>query len=182
MRLFIAVEIPLEIRKKLASMREKIGEEVAKIKWVEEKNIHMTMKFLGEVDECKVEGIKGALSSVKQETFECSVKGFGTFPNDNYVKVIWAGIAPEGPFRKLHDQIDSSLEPLGFGKDSRFSPHATIGRVRFVKDKEALGESITKLKDAGAGGDFMTKGFVLKKSTLTEKGPVYEDIKVFAGE
>lgn len=182
MRLFIAVEIPPEIRKKLASLCGKIGDEAAKIKWVEEENIHMTLKFLGEVDEGKAEGIKETLASVKMAPVSCAVKGFGTFPNDNYIKVIWAGVVPEEPFIKLHEQVDKALEPIGFSGDKKFSPHITIGRVRFVGDKEKLRESIRKLEDADAGGDFMTKGFVLKKSTLTEKGPVYEDVMVFAGK
>jgi 2'-5' RNA ligase len=182
MRLFIAVEIPEEIRKKLFSMREKISEEAAKIKWVEENNIHMTLKFLGEVDENKVDGIKEALSSVNLEPFECSVKGFGVFPNRDYVRVIWAGLEPEEPFRKLHEEVDISLESLGFGKDSKFSPHVTIGRVRFVKDKEGLRKSLDALEGAETGGSFEVQGFVLKKSTLTEKGPVYEDMGVFGGK
>ena len=182
MRLFIAVVIPNEIQKKLFSMQNKMPEEVAKIKWVEEENIHMTLKFLGEVDDEKIDGIKKALSSVELKPFECSVKGFGTFPNDNYVKVIWAGIEPAESFMKLHEKIDDALLPLGFGKDSRFSPHVTIGRVRFFKDKEKLMESLDVLKNTVIEEKFVTDSFVLKKSTLTEKGPVYEDIGVFEGK
>ena len=142
----------------------------------------MTLKFLGEVDDGKIDGIKEALSSVVMKPFECHVNGFGTFPNDNYVKVIWAGIEPAESFRSLHDDIDNALKSLGFEKDSRFSPHVTIGRVRFVKDKEGLRESLNGLRSNGIEESFTVGSFVLKKSTLTENGPVYDNVGVFEGK
>ncbi|UCD03412.1 MAG: RNA 2',3'-cyclic phosphodiesterase [Candidatus Aenigmatarchaeota archaeon] len=182
MRLFIAAEIPEEIRKKLFSIQKSIPDAIAKIKWVEKENIHMTLKFLGEVSEVKVDGIKEALAALGMKPFECSVKGFGTFPNEKYVKVIWAGIEPAQPFIRLHEDIDNALLPLGFEKDPRFSPHVTVGRVRFVRDRERLRECIETLKNTGIEENFTISGFVLKNSTLTEKGPVYETVKIFAGK
>lgn len=179
MRLFIAVEIPESVREKLTSFQGKIGNETAMIKWVETENIHLTLKFLGDVDESRVDSIKESLKSVKLEPFECSVKGFGVFPNEDYIKVMWAGIGPEIPFRKLHEQIDKVLEPFGFEKDSRFHPHVTIGRVRFVKDKKGLIDAINALKDVEIGHEFKIENFKLKKSTLTPEGPVYEDVAMF---
>jgi len=178
MRLFIAVEIPGDIRKKLASLQAKIGD-IGKVKWVEEENIHITMKFLGDVDDGKVGEINDSLETVKHDTFKCEVKGFGTFPNEDYIKVMWAGIEPESQFKILSDKIEKTLEPIGFKKESRFHPHATIGRVRLVKDKEKLKASIVELKTE-IFGEFELNQFKLRKSTLTPKGPVHEDVSVFS--
>jgi 2'-5' RNA ligase len=175
MRLFVAVEIPGEIRKKLASAQKRIGDGSAGIKWVEEHNLHVTMKFLGEVDEGKAGEIKEALDSVKQEPFTCDVNSIGTFPNEDYIKVIWAGIEPEQIFRNLHEKIEKALEPFGFGMDSRFHPHITLGRVRSVKDRERLRKSVAEIRSENFGS-FDVGEFRLKKSTLTPGGPVYEDV------
>ncbi len=178
MRLFIAAGLPADVRGKLASAQGKIGDECAGIKWVEEENLHVTLRFLGEVDEGKVEGIKESLGSVKQEPFVCSVRGLGAFPGPDRVRVIWAGVEPETPFMKLHGKIDNALERHGFQKDSRFHPHVTLGRVRFVRDRAKLSESVSSLRGE-AFGNLEVGTFALKSSRLTPSGPVYGDVGVF---
>ncbi len=178
MRLFIAVGIPGDIRRKLASAQKRIGDGGGKIKWVEEENLHVTLKFLGEVEEGKVIGIKEALKSVKHDPFRCEVKGFGAFPNEEHIKVLWAGVEPGRAFMNLHEGIDNALEPFGFGKDMRFHPHITLGRVRLVRDRENLRSAVDGMKSQNFGG-FGVSAFRLKKSTLTPQGPVYDDVAVF---
>lgn len=178
MRLFIAAEIPLEIRKDLSGLMN-MPEGAAKVKWVEEENIHLTLKFLGDVDEKKAEEITKALGTVKQDPFRCSVKGFGAFPSDDYVKVIWAGLEPHDDIVSLQKKIDDALEPIGFKRDSKFHPHATIGRVRFVKDKALLKKWLSELKENVYEKEFSVDSFVLKKSRLEPSGPVHEEIGSF---
>jgi 2'-5' RNA ligase len=179
MRLFTAVELPGEVRKALHDAGKGIGNDTARIKWVEEENIHLTLKFLGEVHEGKAREIKAALESVASGHFNARVTGFGVFPGYDYVRVIWAGLEPRDSFEALHEGIERALSPLGFAHDRRFIPHVTIGRVRSVSDKKALSEALKSLDAAGAGREFAVDGFRLKKSTLTPKGPVYEDISSF---
>ncbi|MBN2331411.1 MAG: RNA 2',3'-cyclic phosphodiesterase [Candidatus Aenigmarchaeota archaeon] len=180
MRLFIACEIPEQVRKKLVTLQEDIGEEQARIKWVEMKNIHLTMKFLGEVDDGKVEEIKSSLSKIKSKAIDAHVSGFGVFPNESYVRVMWVGLEPAHDLGKLHDGIDAALSSLGFGTDSSFRPHVTLGRVRSVMDKNGLMRKIAEAKEslADIGSKFRIDEFKLKKSTLTPRGPVYEDVAV----
>lgn len=178
MRVFIACEIPGNIRRELVKLRKSIGDEHASIKWVEEGNIHLTMKFLGDVDDEKVEGVKERIVGIRIKPIEAHVSGLGVFPSERYMRVLWVGLEPSGDLGRLHRGMDQELSGIGFKSDKRFQAHVTLGRVRSVKDKEALRK---KLADAGpevAGicGRFTIDRFVLKKSTLTPQGPVYEDI------
>jgi 2'-5' RNA ligase len=179
MRLFIAVELPGEVRRALHGTARKFGSSMARIKWVEEDNIHLTLKFLGEVPEGKAAEIKAALESVASGHFNARVTGFGVFPGYEYVRVIWAGLEPRDRFEALHEGIERALSPLGFARDGRFTPHVTIGRVRSVSDKKALSEALKSLDAAEVEREFAVEGFRLKKSTLTPKGPLYEDISSF---
>jgi len=178
MRLFIALEIPDDIKKELSGLMS-IPDDIAKVKWVEEKNIHLTLKFLGDVEEDKAENTVSALRSVKFDNFKCKVMDFGAFPNEDCIKVLWAGIEPHEEVTDLRRKIDAVLKPLGFQKDSKFHPHVTIGRVRFVEDKKRLKEWMSNLKGTGFEKQFEAGKFVLMRSKLGSDGPVYEDIQSY---
>ncbi len=179
MRLFVACGMPDGIRQKLAALQNDIGNEHARIKWVEPVNIHLTMKFLGDVKDSRVDSIRKSLRKIRFKPFISSVSGFGAFPSESYVKVLWVGLKPKERLEELHARIDGSMSELGFRKDPRFQPHVTLGRVRFVNDKNEFLRKIRELKDTGIGEPFKTDSFRLVKSTLTRSGPVYEDIEVF---
>jgi 2'-5' RNA ligase len=181
MRLFIACEIPGNFRKKLVTLQKEIGDEHAKMKWVELANMHLTMKFLGEVEDPKVDEIKGALGNVKSEKITTSISGIGVFPSESYVRVLWVGMRPAEKIEELHEKIDGALSGLGFKPESRFQPHLTLGRVKAVRNKNGFISKIMELKERGLefGEPFRIENFSLKKSTLTPKGPIYEDVAVF---
>ncbi len=176
MRAFIAVDLPENIRESLVQVEKQLDSDAAKIKWVEKDNLHLTVKFLGEISDEQAEKIKHALSKIKFEQQTVSISETGVFPSEDYIKVIWVGIRPNEQIIELHKNIESALTGLGIKKDTRkFEAHITLGRVRFVKDKPRLVKSI---KSADVKTDeFTISSFKLKKSTLTEKGPIYEDIK-----
>lgn len=178
MRLFIACEIPYDARKKLFTLQKIIGEEDARIKWVEQDNIHLTIKFLGEVNDENVDGIRESLLSIKSKPIEAHLSGFGVFPSESYIRVLWVGLEPAAEIEKLHREIDDALSGLGFKHETRFQTHVTLGRVRSVRNKEGLVKKILKLKCKGTeiGESFKIDCFKLKKSTLTPQGPVYEDV------
>ncbi len=180
MRLFIACEIPENIRDDLVTLQKKIGEEHANIKWVEKENIHLTLEFLGEVDDAKADEIRDSIMGIKSKTINAHVSGFGVFPTESYIRVLWVGLEPSGELNSLHDEIEDRLRTLGFKPDKMFSAHVTLGRVRSVKDKDGLVRKIEEIKEmiGEMGKQFSIERFMLKKSTLTPDGPVYGDIAV----
>lgn len=173
MRLFIAIDIPKEIKDKLFDLQKQIGSDLAKISWVHKKNLHLTLKFLGELPENKVEGIKERLRTIKLNSFEVELNSLGVFPNENRIRVIWVGLKSEHIY-ELQIKIDQELLDL-FSKDTRFQSHLTLGRVKFIKNKEKLKEKL-KLK---CDGRFFVKKFKLIKSSLTREGPIYETIEEY---
>lgn len=177
-RSFVAVELEDEIRRRLIAAQNAIPSAGAKLKLVEPQNIHLTMKFLGEVPEEKIgeidESLKEAASGFQK--FPARVKGIGVFPGLSYIKVMWAGVS-EGREQiiELQKKVDAALQPLGFRLDKRFHPHATIARVKFVKDKGKLVEFIKERADEDFG-EMEVQGLTLKQSTLTPKGPIYSTL------
>src|SRR3989338_1382139 len=122
MRAFVAVELGDEVRGKLAQLQLDLPDEVRRVK---PENLHLTLSFLGEIDDEKVGLVKGALDSVSTGAFELECKGVGAFPSADFVRVVWAGALGEG-LRLLHSQVNYALKSVGF-KEERFSPHITIG-------------------------------------------------------
>jgi len=179
MRLFIAYDMPPDIREKLVTLQKRIGNEAARIKWVEPGNIHLTLKFIGEVEDSKADEIRDALKRIKFRPFISSVSGFGAFPSESYARVLWVGLKPADRIGELHERIGEALMPLGFGKEERFQPHVTLGRVNAVADKGSFIKNIQELKRIEIGEPFTFGSFRLKKSTLTPSGPIYEDVEIF---
>lgn len=187
MRTFIAIELSNEIRGGLAQIESHLKYSGADVKWVEKDNIHLTLKFLGEITEEKSEKIKYILDEIAKQTkpFELSLKiskeGSGTFlgafPNLNHPRVIWVGLdkgAVES--RLIAEKVDDALLKIGFQKESRpFAAHLTIGRVRSPKNKEALKEKISNLQ-LKAHSLQLIDAIMLFQSSLTPKGPIYTKI------
>ncbi|HID94294.1 MAG TPA: RNA 2',3'-cyclic phosphodiesterase [bacterium (Candidatus Stahlbacteria)] len=179
MRTFVAIKIPKEIRDELTKLEDDLREGVlreAPIKWVEPQNIHLTLKFIGEVDEKKLEAIKTGLKRVLREfsPFRVSFSGVGGFPNLRRPKVIWVGVE-EGKQTviSLATKIEDELERYGIPKEKREkSPHITIGRVKrpIVLDSK-IEEELKFYAES-----FKVAEIFLIKSELTPKGPIYTDI------
>src|SRR3989338_10105623 len=139
MRSFIAIPCPDEFKGKLVEIQNKIPN-FCDAKLVERENIHLTLKFLGEVDDGKIEGIKKQLEFVRNlDMFRVSLVGIGVFPSENYIRVIWIGV-DEGANRiiEIQRQIDENLSSIGFKKERDFHPHLTIARVKGVNDRSGL--------------------------------------------
>lgn len=174
MRIFVAVDLPEELHAKVADVQAKFDD--FKFKFVDPEIVHITMKFLGDVPEEKIEDISKALDSVSCEPFEATVRGVGVFPKPRFAKVIWLGC--EGDFEKLYKLVDESLTPFQFSKDLHpFSAHATLARIKYLpkKKKEDFMKLLEELKDVDVG-NMQVDSIRLKKSTLTPTGPVYETL------
>ncbi len=182
MRTFIAIELPEDIRNALAQIQSHLKYSDADVKWVEKENIHLTLKFLGEIEEKKCEQVKAALDEVAQSTkaFEISLKNVGAFPKIDFQRVIWAGLdkgAKEST--ELAKKVDVALVKLGFQEETRpFAAHLTIGRVRSPKNKEALKEKIQSLSfQPSAISHQLISSVILFQSKLTPTGPVYTKLR-----
>jgi 2'-5' RNA ligase len=174
-RLFLAVELPEELRTRVASLvKEMPGDGV---KAVEKKNIHLTLKFLGDTPEGKIAEIEERLGRIRFKSFRCTVSGVGVFPNPDYIRVVWAGIkCDEMP--KLAAEVEKALEGIGKRETRPFSSHVTIARVRRKIDAAAF---LEKHKE-DSFGEFTVSEFVLMQSELGREGPAYTVLKKFSLE
>ena len=170
-RTFIAVELP----EKFLPEIERIGSmiKIPGVKLVEPGLVHITMKFLGDINEDKVEPIALAMSEIKCKPFEARIEGIGVFPKPSYVRVVWLGA--QGDFDTLHSEVEHVLSPFKFDKDGDFTPHATLARVKQPVNRIELMEKIKNIGDADLG-TFNVSSISLKKSTLAPRGPVYETL------
>ncbi|MBW2973359.1 RNA 2',3'-cyclic phosphodiesterase [Candidatus Woesearchaeota archaeon] len=174
MRLFIAFDVSEEVKDYLSGLQKQIPED-SKVNLVKE--FHQTMKFLGDVDENKVDKIKALLSNVDFTKFTAKTAELGVFPDEKMVRVVWIGLEPKDIIIGLQQEIESALMDL-FPKDKRFHPHLTLARVKFVKDKKNFMEKLKKISVKEI--EFPVNSFKLIKSTLTREGAVYEDVAEFA--
>lgn len=176
MRTFIAIEISETIRNALVQIQSHLKYSGADVKWVEKDNIHLTLKFLGEISEEKAEKIKTILDSIAKETkpFEMTVKEIGAFPKIEYPRVIWVSLDKGRDESKiLAEKIDEALSKIGFQKETRpFASHLTIGRVRSAKNKAALKEKMTSCELLSIS-PYSVSSVILFQSTLTPKGSIY---------
>jgi 2'-5' RNA ligase len=189
MRAFIAVDLSEEIRTRLAEIQEefaRLGLE-GTVKFVNPKQAHQTVKFLGNVPDDNVEQITNALAGIRQKPFDIELRGVGSFPAASLekarnIRVIWVGMkAGEAQLKALQEAVEAEMHALGFPREKRFNAHVTLCRVkRPFRSKGELRRVLSKmeeLRDAEVG-TMRVEELKLKKSTLTPKGPIYEDVYV----
>lgn len=171
-RLFLAIELQEHIRNRLFEEAQEISR-FADTRLVAEENIHITLKFLGQTKEKDIiEGLK----KLEFSAFDISIKGIGSFGGRS-PRVVWAGCAKgEDEIVSLHNKIEESLN--SFQKDARFSPHATIARIKNVADRLGLLGWIES-KSTREYGKFFCESFSLIESRLGREGPRYETVSVF---
>jgi len=176
MRTFIAAGITEPVRKEILKIQSALASLSLDAKWVEKENIHITLKFLGEVADKDIMGVISAVrdACAAEDSFYVHISSVGVFPDMKRPRVIWVGVSDGADeIRKLSGEIESSLVPLGFEKERReFSPHLTIGRVRSLRNTEKLGEGIGKIAHTDCGRMILDEVLIMR-SDLTGQGPVY---------
>ncbi len=176
-RSFLAFELPREIREQIGAVSRELGKLTLPVRWAKVERIHLTVIFLGSVDEEKIDEIKEKVSPVVKRfsTFKTRLNGVGAFPNWRRPRVIWIGLNGEiERLSNLRDELQQELEGLGFRPEKRpFRPHLTIGRFKGVVDRdEELKWILDRYHDFTSGlGDL--NELVLFKSDLKPDGPVY---------
>ena len=179
-RAFIAMKIPTEIQAKLGDVQAKLKRADAHVTWVAPENIHLTLQFLGNLDESQTPHIVAQVQeSVKLVTpFQLQVGYAGAFPNLQYPRVIWVGITDNdaGSLKTLQEDLSKRLTELGFeAEDGRFMPHLTLGRVKSQKNKSSLVRAIEGVVNIWVG-EAPVKAVYLIRSELRPTGAEYTDL------
>jgi 2'-5' RNA ligase len=180
-RSFIAFDMDSEsILKRITEVQNLIVKTGADLKLVEPKNIHITVRFLGNITAPMVEKIYEEMKKVQFTPFNVKIQGVGAFPNFRYPRVVWAGIT-EGAdqLRNIFNQLEPRLRGLEFAPDHKgFSPHLTIARVKSGRNKAELVKCLTE-NASYEFGVVHAACLRLKRSDLTPKGPIYSTLKEF---
>ena len=185
MRLFVALEIPAVVGDNLAALIKEFRElssQVAykQLRWVRQENLHVTLKFIGEVEEAKLDGIRAALSTVHADPqLELRFHGLGFFPNENRPTVLWTGLNASTNLQTLAGNIDCALATQGIAKEKRtFVPHLTLARFDPPGLHEKLRVAIQK-NSARDFGSFQAREFHLIESRLKPSGAEYTTLHSF---
>ena len=183
-RTFIAVELDSTLKQAIAGVQESMKRELhslapgVRLQWVRIDSIHLTLKFLGDIDEDQVPSVLDGLETAarEHEPFSVEVKGFGVFPTLRAPRVLWLGFADSTDrLTRLAGSIEAALTPLGFHAEGKpYSPHLTLARVK--EQSRALSNA---LADSGLTRDVTSRGILpvravaLMKSERTSSGSVY---------
>lgn len=170
MRLFIALDIPEDIRNYLTTVQHAIGNTTAKIAWDAKKKIHITLKFLGNVPEQSIPLIKERLKTITFPHITTTLTTLGFFPTQTNPRVLWIGIKPDDQVLHLQRLIDQETLDL-IKTDASFHAHITLGRIKTIKNKQAFLKRChdTRIEKR----QFITRSFTLYNSTVTSSGSKY---------
>ena len=174
-RAFICIELSDECIKEIAKVQEIIEKRRFQGKLTELGNIHLTLKFLGEIDKDKLSKVQERLANMKFREFGVRLGEIGVFLHNGKPKIIWSKINGKGIF-ELQKNIDSALEGI-FEKENRFMSHVTLARIGYVNDHEEFLRHVKGISIKPV--EFVIKEFKLKRSELKRSGSVYSDIRVF---
>ena len=182
MRAFIAIGLPQEIKDFLSQLQEELKATGADVKWVKPDNIHLTLKFLGEIDDKKLEKIIEIIDEAAKEKdkFQVRISSLGAFPKIDFPRVIWVGIdTPDKDIKQIAESLEEKIAKIGIPKEDRpFSSHITIGRTKSTLNREKLVQGLkNKVELGGKKLEFYATKITLFKSTLSPKGPIYEALK-----
>jgi RNA 2',3'-cyclic 3'-phosphodiesterase len=180
-RSFIAFDLESEhVLNKLGHVQTLLVETGADLRPVAPQNIHVTMRFLGDISPPMVDKLHATMQNVKFTPFSILLKGIGVFPSLNYPRVVWAAMTVgTEQLESIFTQLEPQIRTLGFAADRYgFSPHLTIARVRSAKNKQNLAEFVTKKADYEFG-TIQANCLRLKRSQLSPKGPTYTTLREF---
>lgn len=182
-RCFIAVELPDRIKDGLRQLESALrANDPSRARWVDPDGIHLTLKFLGNVEAARLESITGKMNEAAQasDPFQLGIQGLGAFPNLRRVQVVWVGIKGDMErLQALQKALEAGMAKIGFPAENRpFTPHLTLARLRetaTTEQRQALGKFISELK-IETDLMFEVNSFSLMRSQLTRDGAVYSQL------
>ena len=169
--------LPGELRQRLATAIERLHPYAADVAWVAPANLHVTLKFLGQVEEARVSALADALRTalVDQRAVDVAVRGLGAFPSPTRPRVLWAGLEDAtGGMTALAQRVDVCCARLGFPAETRdFAAHVTLGRVREARRQPALADVLARPADFGR---LRVERVSLMRSELSPRGARYSEL------
>ncbi len=175
-RAFLALEVSDDVKRSIMKLEDEVANTGADVRLVEKENLHITLKFLGEIGEDAIAKVLEAMRTVKADAFALEVEGAGAFPGARMPRILWVGAGSGGEkVASIAQQLESALAIIGFPKDREFTPHITVGRVKSMRNNATLARSIQENRGTHFGSTQITR-IALKKSVLTPSGPIYSDI------
>jgi RNA 2',3'-cyclic 3'-phosphodiesterase len=176
LRVFIAVPIPRGLAFFLKNIQAQLQSPGMDVRWLMTKNIHLTLKFLGDIERTRVPAVTARMDAAagQMPSFRLNARGVGVFPNRRHARVLWVGLDGElDRLGEIHSALESSLESIGFNRETRrFHPHLTIGRTRRRIDARTIGASLDPLNDA-TSDSFPVDCLRLFQSNLKPAGVEY---------
>ena len=177
-RAFIAVEIQAsDVVEKIRTIQDDLRSDKSKVRFVNPENVHLTLKFLGNITQEQIETVKSTLDNIATSPYQIYLEGVGCFPNTRRPRVIWIGMTGGvTESTQIQAYLEEELQNHGFPRERRrFKPHITIARVKYsVGD---LGLKIQRLQEFDLGS-VDVEYIYLKKSTLTPQGPIYTNLHI----
>jgi RNA 2',3'-cyclic 3'-phosphodiesterase len=180
MRLFIAINLPDEWKETLSKPMESIAWIGKGVHWVEPKGMHLTLKFLGDVEREQVDTLTDALKPIAEVNpgFHVRIAGTGAFPSPRRPRVFWAGISAPEELLHLQHRIDEATQLLGFpAEDREFKPHLTVARIKDPLGKKRITDAFLRFKIRSE--PFHVECFSLMRSHLKSDGARYEELVNF---
>ena len=180
-RAFIAIDIPEDVCAAIAEAQARLkrAHVGVKVSWTKVENVHLTLQFLGHVEEATIARISQSLAAVAERhaAFDIPVRGAGAFPNEKSPRVLWVGCDDDGgKLKALARAVQSEMEQFGFEPEHReFSAHLTLGRVKFPKPDAALTKALDSIKD-DAFGAMRVEAIHLFESRLHPEGSIYSKL------
>ncbi|MEA2735786.1 MAG: 2,3-cyclic 3-phosphodiesterase, partial [Humisphaera sp.] len=181
MRLFLAIELPEDVRDHLLVARRRLETGLPKIAYTKPENLHLTLKFLGEVEKKRVDAITESLSKISTQRMELQAAGIDCFPARGPIRIVTAAMSGTlPPLRALVDNIEQRCRFLGFEKEQRaYKPHVTLGRARPVLSAKFRQLAADATVDLWPGPTFAPAEFVLMDSQLSPEGSKYTTVARF---
>lgn len=176
MRAFIAIEMPEEVRQQVDAFMKEMKKLDKPVKWVAFENLHITTKFLGEINEEVTGNVIGVIRDVSQRhrSFNVRLHGVGCFPTARNPRVLWVGIDEGGStVTEIAIDIEEHLHDLAVKREKRFHAHCTVGRIKRPCSVEEI------IAREFSGASFRVGALTMFRSTLTPKGPIYEPVEYF---
>lgn len=181
LRMFVAIELSERVRQNVAGVLADLDRIGAAVRWVKPENLHLTLKFLGDVEEHRLSDLFAGTEEALREihAFRVTFRGLGAFPHLRRPRVFWIGIEQQGAERlkTVQQRIESRLPGLGFPRDTKaFAPHLTLGRVK--KNPRGIAELAAAVERMSFGPEEMSvERVVVMKSVLTPEGPNYSRLR-----
>jgi 2'-5' RNA ligase len=173
-RLFVAIELPGELRRRIAAM----AGGVPSARWVSEDNLHLTLRFIGEIGEERIEDIAGGLAAVRGAPFPMTLAGVGHFETRRRVRTLWVGVSPSPALDALQARIETALVRAGLPPEGRkFSAHITLARLKGVTTAKVM--SWLEANAGFAAAPFTVSAFTLLSSFLGHGGAVYRTVQEY---